>query len=98
MVILWYYNGIINRGETALLISHYLSEIFSKGQEKSHTIKEIPWWCGKTQVMDRETFLLLFLRYGYFESVGHNFFRFNIFISFFVSSPLIPSDVSNEKL
>ncbi len=56
------------------------------------------WWCGKTQVMDRETFLLLFLRYGYFESVGHNFFSFNFFISFFVSSPLIPSDVSNEKL
>ena len=40
MVILWYYNGIINGGETALLISHYLSEIFSKGQEKSHTAKE----------------------------------------------------------
>ena len=36
--------------------------------------------------------------YDYFWSVGHNFFRFNIFISFFVSSPLIPSDVYNEKL
>ena len=75
-----------------------IPEIFRKGQEKSHTTKEKSWWCGKTQVMDRETFLLLFLRYGYFESVGHNFFRFNIFISFFVSSLLIPSDVSNEKL
>ena len=75
-----------------------IPEAFRKGQEKSHTTKEKSWWCGKTQVMDRETFLLLFLRYGYFESVGHNFFRFNIFISFFVSSPLIPSDVYNEKL
>ena len=24
-----------------------IPEAFRKGQEKSHTIKEIPWWCGE---------------------------------------------------
>ena len=27
-----------------------IPEAFRKGQEKSHTIKEIPWWCGKIVV------------------------------------------------
>ena len=43
----WDLKGNYLGGTTALLMSCFLSETFKKRHEKSHTIKEIPWWCGK---------------------------------------------------
>ena len=59
MVILWYYNGIIIEGETTLLVFyHYTRSIQKRARKIPHGQGKKTWWCGKTQVMDRDTFLL----------------------------------------